>query len=191
MKQIKEKELISIKLGNAIQCNWKSSIASSNLRRVDVSNRLEMDDFKWVGWEWMNYGDVMMRVSQSGQGEGGGGGGGGGGGRLMELLLEFTWGEQVRHSLVSGGCDGTVCRCGMRMADGRKKRMTLVVGVGSTGVPPHQRTTQPPLHHPVLVAHLQVGFRRYLRFIPFHSVSFRFIPFGFIHLGFFLFCFSI
>ena len=42
----------------------------------------------------MNYGDVMMRVSQSGQGEGGGeeegGGGGGGGGRLMELLLEFT-----------------------------------------------------------------------------------------------------
>ena len=40
----------------------------------------------------MNYGDVMMRVSQSGQGEGGEeeGGGGGGGGRLMELLLEFT-----------------------------------------------------------------------------------------------------
>ena len=75
------------------------------------------------------------------------------------------------------------------MADGRKKRMTLVVGVGSTGVPPHQRTTQPPLHHPVLVAHLQVGFRRYLRFIPFHSVSFRFIPFGFIHLGFFFFFF--
>ena len=67
----------------------------------------------------------------------------------------------MRHSLVSSGYDGTVCGCGMRIAGEWKKWVALVVRVGSAGVPPHQWTTQPPLDDAVLVAHLQVGFRRY------------------------------